>query len=118
MNIELGNTLSWAWPILLAGIAMPIISIINGLTGWSIQRKKATVVGVSVVLAVLYVIAAGLIVEIPQSWADIVTRVLVNAAIIVVVTQAVYNFFKPSLTKLENKVSGGDAINEQAAQEG
>lgn len=116
MNIELGNTLSWAWPIILAVLALPLISFINGLTGWSTNKKKATVVGVALVLGVIYTIAAGLITEIPAAWSDYVTRALVITAIIVVVTQAVYNFFKPVLDSIENKVSRGGDTSEQEAQ--
>ena len=122
MDIIIGSTLAWAWPIILAAIALPLISIINGLAGWSTNKKRATVVGVSLVLAVLYVIAAGLISEVPQSWSDAVTRILVITAIVVVVTQAVYGFLKPGLTALESKVSGntdvkGEVIpSEQEAQ--
>ena len=106
MDVVLGDTLTWAWPIILAGIALPLVSLINGLAGWSTTKKKITVVAVSVFLAVVYVVASGLIAEVPESWSAIVTRVLVIAAIVIVVTQAVYGFFKPSLTSLEKKVSG------------
>ena len=81
MDVVLGDTLTWAWPIILAGIALPLISLINGLAGWSTTKKKITVVAVSVFLAVVYVIASGLIAEVPESWSIIVTRVLVIAAI-------------------------------------
>ena len=118
MNIELGNTLSWAWPIILSVIALPLISLVNGLAGWSANKKKATVVGVALVLAALYVVAAGLISEVPQEWSAYVTRALVITAIIVVVTQAVYNFLKPALTAIEESGSKGGEVNEQAAQEG
>ena len=116
MNMELGDSLTWAWPIILTVVAMPLISLINGLAGWSKNKKKATVVGVSLVLGVIYTIAAGLITEIPQQWAGYVTRALVITAIIVVVTQAVYNFFKPVLDRIETGVSRGGDTSEQEAQ--
>ena len=116
MNMELGDSLAWAWPILLTVVAMPLISLINGLAGWSKNKKKATVLGVAIVLGVLYTVAAGLISEIPAEWSAYVTRALVIAAIIVVVTQAVYNFFKPVLDRIENSVSRGGDSSEQEAQ--
>ena len=47
MNMELGDSLAWAWPIILSVLALPLISFINGLAGWSTNKKKATVVGVA-----------------------------------------------------------------------
>ena len=116
MNIELGDTLAWAWPIILTVVAMPLISLINGLAGWSKNKKKATVVVVAFVLALLYTVSAGLIAEAPAEWSAYVTRALVITAIIVVVTQAVYGFFKPVLDRIENSVSRGGDSSEQEAQ--
>ena len=116
MNMELGDTLAWAWPIILTVVAMPLISLINGLAGWSKNKKKATVLAVAFVLGVLYTVAAGLISEVPAEWSAYVTRALVIAAIIVVVTQAVYGFFKPVLDSIENAVSRGGDTSEQEAQ--
>ena len=116
MNMELGDSLAWAWPIILTVVAMPLISLINGLAGWSKNKKKATVLGVAIVLGVIYTVAAGLISEIPAEWSEYVTRALVIAAIIVVVTQAVYNFFKPVLDRIENSVSRGGDSSEQETQ--
>ena len=116
MNMELGDSLAWAWPIILSVLALPLISFINGLAGWSTNKKKATVVGVAFVLGAIYTLAAGLITEIPQQWADYATRALVITAIIVVVTQAVYNFFKPVLDRIETGVSRGGDTSEQEAQ--
>ena len=104
MDLTLGSTLAWAWPILLAAVALPLISVINGLAGWSAAKKKATVVGVSLFLAVVYVVAARLITEVPADLSELVTR------IVVVVTQAVYNFLKPQLTAIETKVGGEPEI--------
>lgn len=116
MNMELGDSLAWAWPIILTVVAMPLISLINGLAGWSKNKKKATVLGVAIVLGVIYTVAAGLISEVPAEWSAYVTRALVIAAIIVVVTQAVYNFFKPVLDRIENSVSQGGDSSEQETQ--
>lgn len=118
MDIVLGSTLTWAWPIILAGIALPLISLISGLAKLGSDAKRWLVIGVSLVLGVLYTVAAGLISEIPTAWSEYATRALVITAIVFVVTQAVYGFLKPSLTSLEQKVSRGGEINEQAAQEG
>ena len=116
MNMELGDSLAWAWPIILTVVAMPLISLINGLAGWSKNKKKATVLVVAIVLGVLYTVAAGLISEVPAEWSAYVTRALVIAAIIVTATQAVYNFFKPALDRIENSVSRGGDSSEQEAQ--
>ena len=116
MNMELGDSLAWAWPIILSVLALPLISFINGLAGWSTNKKKAIVVGVAFVLGAIYTLAAGLITEIPQQWAGYATRALVITAIIVVVTQAVYNFFKPVLDRIETGVSRGGGTSEQEAQ--
>ena len=106
--IQLGTTLAWAFPIILAVIAMPLISIINGLAGWSATYKKLTVVGVSLVLGVLYVIASDMIQELPDSWAPATTRVLVVTATVIVVTQAVYKMIQGPLTALETFASRGN----------
>lgn len=105
MDVVVGDTLAWAWPLLLALVALPLISIVNGLGQLTALQKKIAVLVVSLVLALIYIVASGMISEVPVELSQQVTRWLVIAAIIVVVTQAVYNFFKPVLTNLEDAVS-------------
>ena len=121
MQIELGSTLSWAWPIILSLLAMPLLSFIFGLGQFSSNTKRLVVVGVALVLGSLYAVASGLIQGVPPNVSDLVTQVLITAATILVVTQAVYNFLKPVLDTIESATSGTPkevTSNEQAAQEG
>ncbi len=101
MDITVGSTLSWAWPLILTAIALVLTSVVNQ-PSWSPQAKKLATIIVAGVVGAVYAIAAGLIAEVPDAWSQIVTRLIVVAAIILVCGQAVYQFLKSPLTKIES----------------
>ena len=100
MDVTIGSTLAWAWPLLLTAIALVLTSLINQ-PGWSAQTKKLVTMIVAGVVGLVYAIASGMIAEVPEAWSAILTRWLVIAAIILVCGQAVYRFLKTPLTALE-----------------
>ena len=100
MDITIGSTLAWAWPLLLTAIALVLTSLINQ-PGWSARTKKLVTMIVAGVVGLVYAIASGMIAEVPEAWSAILTRWLVIAAIILVCGQAVYRFLKTPLTALE-----------------
>lgn len=104
MDVATGTTLVWAWPIILAAIAMVLTAVVNQ-SQWSSQAKKLTTVIVSAVVGLVYAVAAGLISEVPQAWTAILVRALVVIAIIIVCGQAVYAFVKAPLTAIETVTS-------------
>lgn len=101
MDITIGSTLAWAWPLILTAIALVLTSVVNQ-PSWTPQAKKATTIIVAGVVGAAYAIAAGLIAEVPEDWSRIATRIIVVAAIILVCGQAVYQFLKNPLTKIES----------------
>ena len=100
MDVTIGSTLAWAWPILLTAIALVLTSLINQ-PGWSARTKKTVTMIVAGVVGLVYAVASGMIAEVPEAWSAILTRWLVIAAIILVCGQAVYRFLKTPLTALE-----------------
>lgn len=99
-GIVLGSTFDWAWSIVLGLVALPLISLVVQ-SHWSATVKRVTVVAVSAVLAVLYMVATGNVDGVPADVVAQLVRWFVILAGIVVVTQAVYNLVKGPLAKWE-----------------
>lgn len=104
MEVTTGTTLVWAWPILLAAVAMLLTAVVNQ-SHWNSQAKKLTYVIVSAIVGTIYAIAAGLIKEVPSAWVANLVRLLVVVAIIIVCGQAVYKFLQAPLTAIETATS-------------
>lgn len=104
MDIAVGSTLTWAWPIILTAVALVLTAVVNQ-AAWTAQAKKITTIIVAGLVGAVYAVAAGLITEVPQEWSQVITVWLVNAAIILVCGQGVYTFVKNPLAKLEAATS-------------
>ncbi|PKQ20194.1 MAG: hypothetical protein CVT66_06320 [Actinobacteria bacterium HGW-Actinobacteria-6] len=100
-GIVLGSTFDWAWTVVLGLVALPLISLVVQ-SHWSATAKRVTVVAVSAVLAVLYLLASGKIDGVPPDAVAQLVRWFVIFAGIVVVTQAIYNMVKGPLAKWES----------------
>jgi hypothetical protein len=104
MDITVGSTLTWAWPLILTAISLVLTAFINQVS-WSTRTKKAVTIAVAGFVGLVYAIASGQISEVPAEWVASLTRWLVVAAIILVFGQAVYSFFKNPLATIEAKTS-------------
>lgn len=98
------TTLGEAWLVILGAIALVVQAVIQK-PSWSPRRKRGVTVAVAVVLGTLYAVAAGMVEGFPPVWSEMLVGWLVLIAGIIVVSQAVYRFFRPWLATIERATS-------------
>ena len=87
------------------GLVALVVQAIANQPGWSSALKRGLVVGIAVILGTLYMIATGAISAFPVEWQAVIVYWFIVVAGIIAVGQAVYDFLKPILDKIEKATS-------------
>ena len=112
MDISIPTTFAAAWIVVLAAVALFVQAVVNQ-PRWSSTVKRWVTVGIAVVLGTLYMVATGAITELPTEVSETLTYWFIVVAGIIAVGQAVYNFLKPYLEKVEQATARGPLEAEQ-----
>ena len=99
-SITIPTTFTAAWIIVLALVAL-IVQAVANRPGWSSNLKRGITIGVAVVLGSFYMLATGAISVLPTNVQAVLVYWFIVIAGIIAVGQAVYNYLKPYLDKLE-----------------
>ncbi|MDQ7991207.1 MAG: hypothetical protein AAGC63_00295 [Propionicimonas sp.] len=104
MDIEIPVTFTQAWPLLLPFVALLLQAVVNQ-PSWTAKTKRWIAVGMATLMGVVYLVASGLIAEVPVAAQQVVVRFVIVVVAVLLAAQAVYSFLKPVLDKIEVKTA-------------
>lgn len=99
-QIPIPTTFTAAWIVVLALVALVIQAVANQ-PRWSSNVKRGITIVVAVFLGSVYMVATGAITGIPVDVQAALVYWFIVVAGIIAVGQAVYNYLKPYLDRIE-----------------
>ena len=104
-----------ALALIISAIVVPILVSVVSNPSWSGNAKRVLITVVGTVLGALTAIIAGDL-GVPESWRLIIEKAIVNAGVVILASQGVYQLFKPYLSTTGEAVAArrGLTLEEEA----